>query len=44
MPECAPDCIARRAEIDGEIELAQHHGQPIGKFARDAFEQKIRQR
>ena len=34
--------IARRAEIDGEVELAHHAGKPLGHILRHAREQEIR--
>ena len=38
--ERARECVARRAEVDRDIEPAQHHGDPLGHFLGGAIEQK----
>ena len=41
-PSARRSRIARRAEIDGELELAQHRGEPLGHLVGDAIEQERR--
>ena len=38
------DHVAGRAEVDPDIEAAQHHAQAIGELAGDMIEQEIRRR